>query len=455
MSERPDDDNFRWQAFFQRSQDAIFVLNRQCYLVFANHAWEQLTSLSLEEAKRMSCRRHARPTARASWKTHLCYMMTPSEEIREGQSGRLRRIIPARGTRPSHCWDVDFFPMHDNEGLCGIVGRITVAEPPILPNAAPIPQAVATLREQHQEAFRTDRLIARLPVMKRVHQQIQLASKLDVPGTLIGNEGTGKQSLARMIHAQSRHREQSFVALDCQRLPGIAIESILTGESKAVQTMGTLYLKEPGALKVELQTLLVKLLNEDEEGLPRILVGVTSYPSENLLPELRHLLNTFCIEVPTLIERRDDLPHLIAQFFPSASLTPDAWEKVLSYTWPGNLRELDLSLRFAFHHSEKETIDAEDLPAQIRDALDPTVQLYRPQERTLDLKAILEEAERRIIERTLKHTKGQRTKAAEMLSIWRAALIRRIEALNINIPAPSQRPKKSQPEEDDSTDVPF
>src|SRR5262245_39163408 len=122
------DENFRWRAFFQRSTDPLFVLNRQGYLLFVNGAWEQLTGVSAAQARRMYCRRPEPARASQSWRAVLTHALSPPPEVLDGTPGRHRRLIPGRpahaGTpdRPPCWWDVDFLPLRDEQGVRGVLG---------------------------------------------------------------------------------------------------------------------------------------------------------------------------------------------------------------------------------------------------------------------------------------------------------------------------------------------
>jgi DNA-binding NtrC family response regulator len=118
---------------------------------------------------------------------------------------------------------------------------------------------------------------------------------------------------------------------------------------------------------------------------------------------------------------------------PVAALTADAWELLRTYGWPGNLRELYAVLLSACLRASGSQIDASDLPAYLRLAvrLDRTVKPPAAAERSLPLDQLLEQAERRLILLALQRAKGNKSRAAELLSIWRPRLLRRMEALGI------------------------
>jgi DNA-binding NtrC family response regulator len=261
---------------------------------------------------------------------------------------------------------------------------------------------------------------------------------------LAGEPGSGKEWLAHLIHNEGPHRERSFAALDCSRLPGGVLFDLLVGERGDNQRgqLATVYLKEPANLPRELQARLAERL-ANRVG-PRVLAGCAAPDADvrlgRLLEELHGALSTLVIAVPPLRERRADLPFLVERLLERVSakdglpwkLTQAAWDVLQRYQWPGNLDELADVLTQACRHATGEAIDAAGLPAALRFAVESPP--ARP-ERGLPLDTILEQVERRLLELALQRTGGHRTKAAELLGIWRPRLNRRLEALGLADPS--------------------
>ncbi len=155
-------------------------------------------------------------------------------------------------------------------------------------------------------------------------------------------------------------------------------------------------------------------------------------------------LATLTIRLPPLRERKPDLPRLVERLLERAGLaaertvtglTPAAWDVLRAYPWPGNLGELYGVLVGACGRTPGERIDASDLPLYLR--LSP-----RPAEADavrLPLKELLEGAERRLIELALRRAGGNKSRAAELLAIWRPLLLRRMAALGIPDPTPKRK----------------
>ncbi len=446
---------FRWQALFQQAEGPVFVLDRRRRIRFVNRAWEALARLTAEEARGLICRRRLsdRPVG-ASLEDVVAYALAPPPEVLQGQVGQARRLLPASAGFPPACWDVEFFPLSRSPVKGGgegafILGRIAPVVLPAAPTWPPLPEKLVALRARAVARLGPGALASEVPRMRRLAEQVRLAARVRVPILLVGEPGTGKQALARLIHAQSADRERPFAALDCERLPPNALARALFEQRPA---LGAVYLREPARLPRDLQSRLAEVLTasaESTEG-PRILAGA----SAPLLPEgkvgrvvedLACALGTLVLDVPPLRERRDDLPRLAEALLaredakPLAGLTPAAWEALRAHAWPGNLRELSEVLNAAREHAKGERIDAADLPSSAMSGLRSARQVEqapaRAAERPLELAQVLEQVERRLIERALRRAGGNKTRAAELLSIWRPRLQRRMEALGMEGPS--------------------
>ncbi|MCI0457738.1 MAG: sigma 54-interacting transcriptional regulator [Gemmataceae bacterium] len=439
-------DPFRWQAFFQRCGEPLFLLSRQRRILFVNHTWEKLTGLSAAQARGLVCRPGpgAEPGSRED---EVARALSPPREVQQGKPGRARRgLVGAGGAR--QWWDVEFFPLRVPDGLLGVLGKITCVTAVGEGELPPLPEKLFALREALAQRYRLDLLASSLPAMHRVADQVRLASQTRVPVLVVGEPGTGKCFLARIIHHQGLTREGTFAALDCARLPGAALTATLFGEGSRIwqARQGTCYLQEPGCLPRDLQTRLCDWLGDDRDAPgPRVIAGCSVDPGQEvqagrLLEDLHCALGTLVIALPPLRQRLEDLPGLVERLLErvpaegdrrSVGLTPAAWDLVRSYAWPGNLRELYTVLQGAWARAQGVQIDATDLPANVRLAVQLERTPAREPERPLALDQVLEQVERRLILLALRHAKGNKSRAAEWLSVWRPRLLRRMEALGI------------------------
>jgi transcriptional regulator with PAS, ATPase and Fis domain len=443
----PETHDFRWQALFQRARDPIFVLNRRRRFLFVNRAWESLTGVSAAEARGLVCPRRA-PAAQDPPDLVIRTLCCPPPEVLKGQPGRSRRQVPPNLTT-GRWWDVDFMPFHDERGVLCILGRITNLPQDGPAPASTLPEKLAGLREATAQRYGLDQLMSNHPALQCVVEQVRLASQTRVSVLIRGEPGTGKHWVARTIHYLGPGREATCAVIACARLPLAALAFVLFGPgSSAWRTAGaTLYLQEPQHLPRDLQARLAAEVREwSASGGPRGLAGFSTDPLQEvragrLLEELSCVLGTVVVSLPPLRERLEDLPLLVERLLVRAhaeggrritGLTAEAWELLRAYSWPGNLRELYAVLRSACGHTWHDRIEASHLPASLRLAVRLDQTAGPTAERTLPLDQLLEQAERRLILLALRRAQGNRSRAAEILAIWRPRLLRRMEMLGID-----------------------
>jgi transcriptional regulator with PAS, ATPase and Fis domain len=439
--------DFRWQALFQRTCDALFVLNRRRRFLFVNSAWEKQTRLSGVEVRGLACVRRP-PMREDPWDIVVRSLCCPPPEVLKGRTTRMRRFAPGPPSE-ARCWVIDFTPLMDSDGLLAIIGKLTV--PPLSNRdaAAILPDKLLTLGEEIRIRYGIDSISAPSSSAQLMEAQIRAAAEITVPVLIWGEPGTGKQWVARVIHGQASQCGDPFVAVDCQKLPGHLIGELCFAPQNLPRTV---YLKEPQSLPRDDQLKLAEAIRGNEL---RVLAGCSLDPlkevaSGNLLQELYGALAIVVMRIPPLRERRADLPHFVQRLLPRANasqaasvtaLAPAAWAIVDQYAWPGNLRELYHAMQGACSRARGESIAVEDFPAHIRLTLRMASVDAPPQDHVLSLDQILEMTERRLIVRALASARGNRSRAAELLSIWRPRLLRRMQALGV------EEQKKARPEE--------
>jgi two-component system response regulator AtoC len=284
------------------------------------------------------------------------------------------------------------------------------------------------------------------------------------PSTVLvtGASGTGKELIARLIHDESPRAGRPFVAVNCGAIPEQLLESELFGHAKGAFTGatearkglfetangGTLLLDEIGELPVPLQVKLLRALQEGEirrvgESAPiAVDVRVVAATARDLEAEvasggfrsdLFYRLNVVRVELPSLRDRREDLPELVRHFtsvFNSklglriSGVTPAAMRLLLEYAWPGNVRELENVIERAMVLTDSQQIDVQHLSAGIRD---PGIAVPQASDLDLSVKRRTEALERTLIARALTQTDGNRTRAAKLLELSPRALLYKIK----------------------------
>lgn len=435
--------SFPWRAFFHQSTTPVFVLGGGRRLRYANPAWEKLTGVSLAEALGMVCsvRRHSTPLAAA---------LAPSPEAQAGKSDTARR--PAPGARAgTQWWDISFTPLAGGEGQYGIVGFIAVVGESTPHATRKLPASLTALREKHATHFSLDLFAGGSLAGARFLGRLRHAAQSSAPVWLVGEPGSGKETAARTIHHAGPNRDRAFVAVDCAGLQPFLVEGLLFGHGGLLPSgqVGTLYLKGPANLPRDMQQKLADVFIETPNA-PRLMSGSTHTASHEvaagtLVAEFDTALSVLELRVPPLRERIEDLERFVAHFLPGIRVEAEAIDVLRVQPWAGNLRELAGVLSAAATSAGGGAVKRDHLPRElrVRAGLEPPG--VPPRALTLD--PILEAVEKRLIQLALRRANNNQTDAAEQLSIFRARLWRRLEALGIPVPPQPAKPRKNDDSE--------
>ncbi|BCG22994.1 type 4 fimbriae expression regulatory protein PilR [Pseudomonas tohonis] len=311
-----------------------------------------------------------------------------------------------------------------------------------------------------------NRLLGDSPPMKALRNQIQKLARSQAPVYISGESGSGKELVARMIHEQGPRHEDPFVPVNCGAIPSELMESEFFGHKKGSFTGaiedkiglfqaahgGTLFLDEVADLPLPMQ---VKLLRAIQEKAIRTIGGqqevvvdvrILSATHKDLAAEvaagrfrqdLYYRLNVIELSVPPLRERREDIPQLadvmlkrLAADSAAASITRDAMEKLKSYRFPGNVRELENMLERAYTLCDNDQIQPEDL--RLADAPSPSESSEADLAQVSNLEDYLEEIERKLIMQALEETRWNRTAAAQRLGLTFRSMRYRLKKLGID-----------------------
>ena len=311
-------------------------------------------------------------------------------------------------------------------------------------------------------ASRLNGLIGQSPSFKNVLAIAQKISAYDIPLLLEGEKGTGKKALGRMVHFLSPRSEHDFIVVDCSIGSGAILESELFGYVKGsfagainhkkglfeLADSGTLYFDHISKLKPALQARIVHFFDEEGfyklGGIAKIKVNIRMIAStdENLKElvengkfreDLYYKLSSLRINLPPLRERKEDILPLANHFLErlsydlkikSKELTQDAINILTSYSWPGNIRELEQVVRQASLSEDDHKIGSDNfqhLKFDKRMLKKPVIGSLKEQKKRMV--AVLE---KETITEALKKTQGNRSRAALLLSISRQELIRKI-----------------------------
>jgi DNA-binding NtrC family response regulator len=331
---------------------------------------------------------------------------------------------------------------------------------------------VKALRRQLREQGTFGPLIGNSPEMRKTYLVIEQAAPTGASVLITGESGTGKELVAQTIHQLSPRAGFPFIAINCAAIPETLLESEIFGHEKGAFTgaadrrqgcfeladRGTLFLDEIGEMTPATQVKLLRVLQErkfrrlggrTEQSVDvRVIAATNVDPAEavqkgKLREDLYYRLNVFSFRLPTLRERKEDLPLLVQAFINEfnmrnqksiAGLDQQAVRVLEQYSWPGNVRELRNVIERATILAPGPFIEAKHLPPAL--AEQPAVEL-QPQ-LALAPGTTVEEAERRLIMMTLAHTRDNKTRAAEILGISLKTLHNKLNKLRGRTPGKKQ-----------------
>lgn len=330
----------------------------------------------------------------------------------------------------------------------------------------------ARFRGELKERVEWTHLVGSSPAMLDVYKLVARVSEGKSTVLLEGESGTGKELIARAIHANSLRGERPFIPVNCAALPDNLMESEMFGHEKGAFTGatgskaglfeaangGTLFLDEIGDLGSALQVKLLRVMQDQEvrrvggTGSVKVDVRIIAATNRDLAGQVKegkfrddlyYRLNVVRIVLPSLVDRREDIPmlahHFLQKFAGGAGhsvkgFLPETLALLKQYRWPGNVRELENAIERAVSLSHGPLLMPEDLPEAI----------HQGQAGAEDVKSVkegdsghamltLEEVEKRHLVRVLKETKGNKVKAAKILGIDRRTLYRMAERFGLEL----------------------
>ena len=303
-------------------------------------------------------------------------------------------------------------------------------------------------------------IIGQSAEMERLYRIIAKAARSNHPVLILGESGTGKEMVARSIHFAGPFKDKPYIPVDCGSLVPTLIESELFGHVKgsftganqskdgllAIAEGGTVFLDEIGDLPVDLQSKLLRAIQEKEirpvGSTKRIAINVRILAATNrdleqavaqggFRRDLYFRLNVLTLRLPSLRDRREDIPQLVAHFLGRLEQTTDqkkelsdeAMELLMKHDWPGNVRELENCLERSWALSSGAVLQVSDLPSDLRSARSHGSLLIDADSRIVPMA----EMERQAILATIEQVKGDKLMAARLLKIGKTTLYRKLK----------------------------
>ena len=354
---------------------------------------------------------------------------------------------------------IDFFTKPVELDRLSLVVKKALSTTDLYAEHERLKQEVATLKARN----RYDRIVGKSQKMVSLMEIVAQVAPTRASVLITGESGVGKELVADAIHELGTRSKGPFIKVHCAALSESLLESELFGHEKGSFTGaiaqkkgrfeladgGTIFLDEIGEINAATQVKLLRVLQEKEfervggEKPLSVDVRIVCATNRDLLKEIEkgnfredlyYRLNVVHLDVPPLRDRKDDIPLLMTTFLTQFNgendkslegFTNGAKKALLSYEWPGNIRELRNSIESAVVLSRSSVIEVEDLPPSVRLA-DKSSQL------SLDVGITLAEAEKQLILSTLVMCGGNKTRAAEVLGIGRKTLHRKLQEYQID-----------------------
>jgi two-component system response regulator GlrR len=340
---------------------------------------------------------------------------------------------------------------------------------------------IQRLKSLVKELYGLENVVARSPAMQRLFQQIAQVSDSDATILLFGETGTGKEVMARVIHANSRRSKGPFVALNCAAIPETLFESELFGHVKGAFTSalgakrglfqmangGTLFLDEIGEMPLAMQVKLLRAVQEREvrevgsEITSKVDVRIIAATNKDLgeavkqgtfRNDLYYRISVVPLFIPPLRDRRDDIPLLAQHFLKLAvkrankevkGFTPAALNRLMANPWPGNVRELENAVEKAVVMSRQDMLTPDLLPA-VGVSHEPSLK---------PLTEAKEDFERTYLKNVLQLTGGNISRAAQFAGRYRADFYKMLRKYGLHPSTTKGKPDPELEELEDEADL--
>ncbi len=441
------DEKNRFENIFHGISEGIFTIGNEWNIKSFNRSAEKITGYSREEAEGMKCWE----IFKSSVCRNGCHMETT---LKSNQEMLNKELTIKRKNGKNISIRVNSKPFFNVAGECigGIETFRDITE-------------IKILSKHLEERYSFENIIGNSKAMQNIYTLLEHVSQTDSTVLITGESGTGKELIARAIHVNSDRKPQPFMAVNCSAFVETLLESELFGHERgaftgAIKTKpgrfelaqnGTLFLDEIGDLAPQVQVKLLRILEtrqfERVGGTKPIsmntrIIVATNKDLKKEIEENRfredffYRINVINIHLPPLRERIEDLPLLIEYFLQKfrkkfkkkiKHISPDAFEILNRYNWPGNIRELENVLEHVFVLCSQETIDAESLP----DWLIQNIDLKEPGRGDIINKEKIKDAEKLHIQSILNKYSGDRHKVSEALGIDKSTLWRKMKKFNL------------------------
>lgn len=439
------------EAILESISDGVFAVDHDWRITSFNRAAEEITGIPKDEAIGCLCSEVFR-SSMCETECALRATMKSGQKI-VNKSGY---IINAEGNRIPISVSTAVLRNEEGEIIGGAETFRDLSE-------------LDSLRRELEGRYRLGELTSHSPLMQKIFEVLPVIASSPSTVLILGETGTGKEVIARTVHALSDRHDKAFIAVNCGALPDTLLESELfgykagafTGAVKdkpgrfAIAQNGTIFLDEIAEMSPALQVRLLRVLQErtyeplgavhQETTNARVIVATNKDLKEltktgAFREDLYYRVNVIRVELPPLRSRKQDIPILVDQFILQfnrrysksiVGLTNDATYLLMAHEWPGNIRELENTIERAFILCSDPYIDSHHLPDELTLAATfPTAASTMREVRNL--------MEAQAIRTALRRNNNNRLAAARELGIHKSTFFRRLKKLGITAPKSSQ-----------------
>jgi two-component system, NtrC family, response regulator HydG len=443
-----------WEQIINTMSDALVLISPEGRIILVNRAFEELTGYAADDVVGQpcsvlecdACRHHPRQDG-----SQRCALFDP------GQEGMRRvrcTIARKNGTYLNTIKKASILKDENGRVLGAVETMSDITE------LERLDQKVESLSRKLTDGGDYHGIIGASAPIRKVIQLVDKAAQSDAPVMIYGESGTGKELVAEAIHERGVRRDGPFIKLNCAALNASLLESELFGHIKGAFTGayrhrqgrfeaadgGDIFLDEIGDISESIQVKLLRVLeNKQVERVGdhrpiRVDVRIISATNKNIADlitlkqfreDLFFRINVIPIQLPSLRERKEDIP-LLAQHFiqrlrrltgkPIAGLTQAALNHFMDYAWPGNIRELKSALEFAFVVAERGKLDIDHLPPQLGGAA-----------KSCGPPAVGNPTEKEALVDALRRANGNQTQAARLLGVNRVTVWNRMRKYGIDL----------------------
>lgn len=446
--------NSATEIILESISDGVFTVDHEWHIMSFNRAAEEITGIPREEA-----------IGRCCWevfRSNMCHKdCALKKTMKEGQSfvNNSTSIINNKGQRVPITVSTSLLKNVSGEVLGGVE---TFRDKSV----------VERLRRELSGSVKMGEMLSHSNEMKKIFGILKQVAESDSTVLIEGETGTGKELLARAIHAKSERKDHSFVAINCGALPDTLLESELFGYKAGAFTGanrdkpgifssakgGTILLDEIGDTSSAFQVKLLRLLEEKEfqplgsvntiKTNARIIAATNRdlskmVKAERFRQDLFYRINIVYINLPPLRNRMEDIPLLVERFISKmntikdlsiSGITPEALDILMTHDYPGNIRELENIIEHCFVLCSEGNIEIEHLPPHLR-----TIAVYEHHKKPVthpehSLQSAVHVTEKEIIVRTLQKNNFNRKATALQLGMHKSTLFRKIKKFKINLP---------------------